>query len=447
MPFFRYSATDKAGTAIDGTVEAPTADDATLQLVRQGLMVQQIMKSFAPPPGAGAQAQPSPEPIRQVIKPVQPQPVRPQAPATMATPVTQTPDPIQTVSTRAATDKDRMFLFSQLAKQLKAGIGPVESLDNLKARVPSYMLASLDDASKHAMAGRPMSEAFEKYPDLYPEHVVGTLRAAEAGGFLAEACDLISDQAMNSHSFSRWFWWVRPMVVNAVVAIPLAYLFMKAVVMGWDVMEKQGEEAGSATAAILQSVLKLLVWPVGPITLTLWLIMVVLTKWLRSSPARKLRHEIAFRWPVFGVRAKHECLSVFSWVMSKVSNAGVSPNKAWQLAASSVPNLAIRERLLRIGDGMGGSEKLSEAVFKEKLFPNEYAPVIAVAEHTGDMPGAFDQLFRISQVEFDASQTHARNKSARWATAASFAVSGIILIILAWFFYRVLFAHMLSGLE
>ncbi len=455
MPSFRYSATDKAGTAIDGILDAATADDALLQLVNQGLMVNQIMKSFGPAPAAvkpqpqaqlePQKAQPAPRPV---IKPVQPQPVRSQNPAPIATVVTKAPDPVQIIHTRRATNKDRLFLFSQLAKQLKAGIGPAESLDNLKTRVPAYMTDSLEDVSKHAMAGKPMSDAFEKYPDLYPEHVVGTLRAAEAGGFLPEACDLISDQATNAHSFNRWFWWVGPMVVNAVIAIPLALLFTKGLITAYDTVDKQNTPtAGSTNTALAQGISRELLWPVGPVTLALWLIIFFFTRWLRSGPATKIRHEIAFRWPLFGRRAKHECLSVFSWVMSKVANAGVSPKKAWQLAACSVPNLAIKERLLRIGNGMGGAEKLSDAVFREKLFPNEYAPVIAVAEHTGDMPGAFDQLFRISQVEFDASQTHARDRSARWGCAASMAVSGIILIILTWYFYNVLFAHVLSGLD
>ena len=455
MPSFRYSATDKAGTSLDGVIDAATADDALLELVNKGLMVNQIMKSFGPataPVAAPTAPKPqtvAPDPPRPVIKPNQPQPVRTQNPAPVATLVTATPDPVQIIHTKRASDKDRMFLFSQLAKQLKVGIGPAESLDNLKARVPKYMVDSLDDASKHAMAGKPMSDAFEKYPDLYPEHVVGTIRAAEAGGFLPEACDLISDQAMNAHSFARWFWWVRPMVINAVIAIPLALLFMRGLIAAWDSVEGQGEGATAASThgALGQGVLKILIWPVGPATLALWLILIGLTKWLRSGPATRIRHEITFRWPLFGKRAKHECLSVFSWVMSKVANAGVSPNRAWQLAANSVPNLAIKERLLRIGNGMGGAEKLSDAVFKEKLFPDEYAPVIAVAEHTGDMPGAFDQLFKISQVEFDSSQTYARDRSARWGCAFSMAVSGIILIILTYYFYNVFFNHVLSGLD
>lgn len=455
MPFFRYSATDNAGARKDGTIEAATADDAMLALVRQGLNVSQIIKSMGSPPGAQTQTstgRAGPQPIqqeRQVIKPVQPQPAKP-ATLPAAAPLTSPAKaPVQTTRTKRASDKDRMFFFSQLGSQLKAGINPAQALDMLKTRVPAYMAGSIQQASLNAQNGQPISDALAKYPDLYPEHVVGTIRAAEMGGFLPEGCVLISDQAQNAHSFARWFWWVRPMLINGLVSIPLAYLVMKGLIDAWHVTEGAGEDATQAQAVggLVAGVVHRLIWPVGPLTLALWAAVYGFAVWMRSTAMTRFRHEVIFRWPIFGRRAKHEALSVFTWVMGKVSKAGVSPNQSWELAAGSVPNAAIRERLRRMGNNLSGQEKLSETLFKEKLFPNEYAPIIATAEHTGDIPGAFDQLSRISQAEFDASQSHARMKSARWGYAGCLAISGIILIILTWFFYRVLYPEILKGLD
>jgi type II secretory pathway component PulF len=357
--------------------------------------------------------------------------------------------PAQTIRTKAASDKDRLFLFGQLGKQLNAGIGPAEALTDLKTRAPRHMSASLEDAAKTASHGKPISEALERYPDLYPEHVVGTIRSAEQGGFLPEACELISDQAMNAHTFKRWFWWVGPTIVNTIVSFPLVWLVLASLVKAWDVVEAQGEAAslGSTMAAMGQSALQKLLWPIGPLTLLLWGLSIWFWRALGSKKARRMRHELTFRWPVFGERAKHECLSVFAWIMSRVSKAGVSPNQAWQLAASSVPNLAVRERLERMGNGLSGSEKLSDALFKEKLFPAEYAPVIATAEHTGNIPEAFDQLSRVSQAEFDAAQGYARTRSGRWAFAVGCGVGGLLIIILIYVLYYVLAPAILRGLD
>ena len=438
MPFFRYSAKDSAGATMDGTIEASTPDDAMLLLVRQGLTVQQIMKTAAPAPvrPGSPVAKPQAQPQAQTARPI-----------AKSTP---SPPPVavqNVVRTKRVGDQDRMFLFTQLAQQLKAGIGPAESLSDLSQRVVLPLRPALEEASKSAGKGGTISEAFERYPDLFPEHVVGTLRAAEAGGFLPDACTLLTDQAQNAYSFRRWFWFVRPVAINGLIALPVVYLLINTVLKTWNKVELQGEGATTqgTIAAMLQTAGKLLKWPIGPLTLAIWAMVYGSYKLFASPRARRLRHELALRWPVFGPRTRHECLSVFTWVMSRVTKAGISPNRSWELASESVPNTAVRERLERIGRSLTGSEKLSDAVFKENFFPKEYAPMLATAEFTGDFPGAFEQLAKVSQVEFEAAQTSAKMRSSRWGCLAYIIIGGIVMIALFNMLYNQLLPAIVGG--
>ena len=59
------------------------------------------------------------------------------------------------------------------------------------------------------------------------------------------------------------------MVVNAIVAIPLALLFLQGLVQAWNIVEQQAESAstGSSIAALLSGTFRELLWPVGPLTL------------------------------------------------------------------------------------------------------------------------------------------------------------------------------------
>lgn len=443
MPFFRYSATDRAGTTVDGTVEANTAEDALRELLGQGLTVQQIMKALGPAPLHVTRPEPKPQSVVQRA-PAIPIPV----PAAVI-PAQPSVPKVDQIRTPRASDKDRLFLFSQLAQQLKAGIGPAEALNDLAFRISPVLRVSVQEASASVGQGKTISEALERYPDLYPDHVVGTIRAAEEGGFLPEACELIADQAQNAYSFLRWFWWIKPLLVNGLVALPLVWLLTRVILAAWGTVELQGEGAtkGSTMAALVQAAIKLLIWPIGPLTLLLWIGSIGLWKFLASERVRKFRHETALKWPVFGNRTRHECLSVFTWVMSKVSKAGVSPNRSWELAASSVPNLAVRERLERVGTALNGSEKLSDVIFREKLFPAEYAPVVATAEHTGDYPGAFAQLSKVSQAEFEVAQGEARKKASAWGRAVGMAIGGAVLILIFYMVYRELLPSILSGLD
>ena len=441
MPFYRYSATDKTGKQTIGTIEAQNPDDAMLRLVNSGLNVSQLLKA---PDQPRTIAPNNPPPVA-----AQPrvQEARQQVPQQLVQPAPQKKKDV--VRTKAASDQDRFLLFSQFSKQIKAGIGPAAALDDLRLRVPRHMSESVVEASKSASEGGAISDTFERYPDLYPESVVGTIRAAEHGGFLEEALALLADQAQEAHAFGRSFWWVKPMVVNSIIALPMTVLLLEAVLKTWDVVDQQGEGAtmGSSLGALALSVGKEILWPIGPITILLWAGSFWLYRYLRTYEMRRKRHAISLRWPVFGPRTRHENLAVFSWIMSKLSKSGIAPKRSWELAAASVPNLAMREKLERVGNALSGHEKLSDAIFREQLFPQEYAPIIATAEHTGDMPGAFDQLSKISKSEFETAQTMARQHSGSWGRAGCFAVGGIIMILLFWFLYYELMPAILKGLE
>jgi len=65
----------------------------------------------------------------------------------------------------------------------------------------------------------------------------------------------------------------------------------------------------------------------------------------------------------------------------------------------------------------------------------------------GDMPGAFEQLAKISQGEFDAAQDAAKFKSKGWGRAGCWAVGGLILILTCWAMYYELLPAILKGLE
>jgi len=447
MPFFRYSGTDQSGSPTSGTVEAASADDAMMQLVKSGLNISQLMKTLSASVPTTPVAR---EPVKVALTtPVPPQPVAPKQVVAKPIPATPAAPKGPIIHTKEASDKDRMFLFSQLSKQLKAGMGLAEALTDLRPRVSKKITPSLEEAAKAATNGKPISDTFEQYPDLYPEYVVGMIRAGEQGGFMEEACGILSDQAQSAHLFGRSFWWVRPLIINALIAMPLAILFLQSIVEAWKIVEPKGEEAtmADAIAGMTQSVLHGLVWPYGPITLILYALSYFSYKALRAPKARQRRHEIVLRWPVFGARTKHECLAVFSWTMAKLAKGGTSPKRSWELAADTVPNLAVRDKMLRVGQALSGSERLSDALFKEGFFPEEYGPIIATAELTGDMPGAFEQLAKISQGEFDAAQDAAKFKSKGWGRAGCWAVGGLILILTCWAMYYELLPAILKGLE
>jgi type II secretory pathway component PulF len=454
MRFYQYTARDSKNLDVGGTMQASTEEEARQSLAKFGLQVLSVQELSTPrqAPQVGPIIQPpAPRPPAQrptaAIPPKaalqaspynynQPQPV-------LNTPVTNS---LPVVRTAPGTDKQRFFLFSQLASAFRAGINPSQAFQQVAQRSAGQFRPSLDEASAATAEGKTISQVFERYPDLYPDHVVGLIRAGEAAGFLPEAMDEVARQAESAHSFGRFFFWVWFLAVNFLLSVPATWIMTRGLVGMVDDMNRTGGAGGpnAGVQSFGQEMWRSLLWPWGPITLVAYAGFWVFRRYYLSSFAKDLRHKIGLKVPVYGKRARHENLARFAWTMSRVGKAGIAPARAWQLAADSVPNLAFRDQLVDIGTQMRENTRLSDIIHRSPVFPDEYAPMIATAEYTGDMPTAMEHLAQVSGGEFVAAQNYAKMRSGCWMLLAFVVTSGITTIMFAWSWYHEVPQHVLG---
>lgn len=411
MAFFRYEFTDARGQALEGTVQADTFAEAEALLKLRGYQnVRFHDPSAAPVPVAVA-----------------------------APPIVRTPSP-NVIRTKKGVDKDRFFLFSQIAQQLKAGIAPAQAFTTLAGvtHQESYR-ASLHDLAQAATNGRPLSNTLERYPDLYPPHVAGMVRAGETGGFLPEAFAELSHQAGEAHKFKRFHWFVWYLLPRALAVMPVLFAFREAIILSW-----RRNSAGAPNAGIGDVLREKLIWPYGPVFLAIAGILLLLRWWLGSLPMREFRHRLALKLPVYGARARNESVAIFSWTLSRLGRAGLPPHRTWPLAAAAVPNIEMSRRLSEVGRSLHDGSRLSEAIFNAGVFPQQYAPIIATGEMVGDVTGALDQLEVVSRGDYDESTGKARFTSTRLGCAFMMAVSGLVLIVLLKTWYGDLITEVLK---
>src|SRR5437588_2406697 len=227
MPFYLYSALDASCKKLEGTIQAQSANEALHSLIVRGFRTPKIVGEKA---GAATTAQP-----KQVI---QATPIQINVPA--AAPAAQI------YRSRKSSDRERFFLFAQIADQLRAGINPAQAFGELARTYKGQKFRdSLAMVAAAASEGRPISDVLALWPDLYPEHVVGLVRAGEVGGFLPDAAATISEQAMNAHKFKRFHWWIWIVGFNALLGIPLAFGFRHSLLAAWDAAEASQGAGGS----------------------------------------------------------------------------------------------------------------------------------------------------------------------------------------------------------
>lgn len=469
MRFFQYQATDATGQRREGTLRAASADAAMAALRQGGMNVHSIDGQQVGGPAPAAPRPPAPAPPRPGAPPqAPPAPARP-APVNRATkaataasgplvitrqdpsapaPAAPPPDPVRH-RTIIGTDKDRFFLFSQFAAAMRAGINPAQAFDQISNRTKPYYRESVQALSKAGVEGGDLASVMERYPDLYPEHVVGMTRAGQSAGYLPEAFEEVSRQAQSAHKFKRWFFWIWFVALNAIISIPGMWWATQAMVRGAERIDATGGQGGMEMGMreILGSYTEKLVWPFGPAFLLFCAILYALKRYFGSRVAKRFRHRIGLKFPVYGPRTKHENLARFSWSLSRLSKAGLAPANAYYLAADTVPNLEMRDQLREIAGRLSGAERMSDILHNARLFPDEYAPVVATAEYTGDLTGAFDHLSRASQAEFETAQNYAKARSGCWGALGCFLTSAIMLGILFYAWYYQLPAVFLKGME
>ncbi|MFN8219393.1 MAG: type II secretion system F family protein [Fimbriimonadales bacterium] len=441
MQSFRFSAVDENGRRIDGYIEADSQTEA-LRLIRsRGLRQGQVTSAPSPvPPAPAPYTPPAPVPVSRPT--VAPRPASP-APTPVAAPVPVATGPIRT---RLGKDKERLFVFSQLAQQLKAGISPMQAYQSIGRNTANHFGAPLVQIGLAAERGVPPSQSMALYPRLFPPHVVGMAEAGEEGGFLPEAYAKIAEQADDSHRFRRFHWFVGPLMIRFILTLPIAWLLCRALLGWWDLNMKAGGE-GDQFQLLLQATGDALRWPVGPIALGVYVAIMLLWFVYRSDSAKMLRHRLGLQVPIYGPRGRNECVNLFCWTLSRLSQAGVSPYRAWEIAIRAVPNLAMQARLRAAGRGMRDGTKLSEVIFGSKLFPDDYAAVVSTGEMVGDVAGSLQRLADVSKTEFETSTNYARYRSTSLGCLIVFLTAAALCLPLAYTWYRELPARALQELD
>lgn len=416
MAEYRFSAEDSSGSHRTGNVEASSAIEALKLLRVRGFTGAKILEGHGE---ASASAPPTKPPN-------QPSP----------------PDS-NPVRTRLGTDKERFFLLAQLSKQIDAGINPGQALKNIAQTARAPYIEALLEVARRVEGGAMLGDSLAHYPDLFPHHVVGLVRAGEVGGFLPQALDYASNQAESAHSFRRFCWFIGPIVIHALIMIPMAWLLCLTMLRYWDILSDSGGESGTLLDAVAWGFR----WPVGPAALTASVSTFLLYRLFMSRPLQNIRHRLGLIWPVLGKRARHESIRAFSWTLSRISTAGISPQRAWELAVNAVPNLEMRARLVKAGNMMRENSKFSEAAAQSGIFQEEYVPILSTGELVGDIPGTLDRLAQVEAGEFQVATTRAKLRVGCWGLLALFVTAGIVLIMVTWMWYRTLPAKALGELN
>ncbi|HLV81885.1 MAG TPA: type II secretion system F family protein [Chthonomonadaceae bacterium] len=319
--------------------------------------------------------------------------------------------------------RDLFFFFQQLASLVHSGITIHAALDNLAARTPNANLArTAREMADAARAGGRISDVMAHYPNIYHEHIVGLVRAGELGGFLEIALAEIAENFERNIALYRGSWIPKLMAGQALLTLAFAEplfptLFPNADFKGYLLL-------------LLRNLL---------IALLIYLGARFAAGKLQTAQYRRKRDEWALRMPAFGNLQRQAAITAFLRMLKRLYQAGIGPAEAWEGAASTAANSAIRARLSEAGALVRQGATIPDAFAATGLFTNSVEQLIVTGHQSGQMVEMLDQAGTYYQEQTNEATNRARFMILRLGINAMLILGGAALIWMTYSYFHGIF--------
>lgn len=438
MGRYRYEGTDRSGAPVSGLLDAPHLNAAIHDLGRQGVRVTAIREdtTFVAPAPA-----PAPRPVTGSALPPAVALSTPAASARdVAVALSERDLGPQLNALRAAAqptevrtpylkDGELHLLFSQLASLLNS-MAPVQAFHHLAGMQRRPWLRDVFQGVADRVAeGKSLADAMAVYPDVFPPGNVGQIRSAEAGGYLPEACQVSSDQIMVARKLRRSSWWVL-----IFFWVTLFSFLMLGITGRYAASWKETfNRPGLTTEMVLQDMARAIF--LHP----MWIVIGLLAAAIISGPKffgrpqfLPLRHRLATITPGIKNWARHDANAMFLYHLRKLSETGISPFRAWNLASQSMTNVVLAEQMAEPARGSHEGTKLSEMILRAQILEEGHTQMIATGELTGQVGTAISDASRMVYHELEEAR-----KRLVWRWGAWVFLFAVIFPALAFGFFFV----------
>ena len=235
--------------------------------------------------------------------------------------------------------------------------------------------------------GQPLSAAMAAWPRAFPPAYVATVRAAEAGGFLATALEQLGpllEREIRIRARVREA--IRYPCVVLAAALAAIGVALTLVIPRFAALYQAARVPlpGPTRALILVSTVAR---EAAPVLLLALLGLAAALPW--PGIRKRLQWSgdaILLRLPQIGRAVLALSLARVARVLATLLANGVPVVTALDLAGAAAPRAPVRAALARVRDAVGGGRPLADAAAGEPLLPPLLTRLLAVGERTGDLP-------------------------------------------------------------
>lgn len=363
MAIFSYTAKDKSGKTLTGTIDAASESEANELLHKQELIVLSIEQN-----------------------------------KTRA----------RKKSKKGGIKLDDIVIFSrQLATMIDAGIPLVQCLGILAEQIDNMALRGVVSAVRQdIVGGMSFCDSLAKYPSVFSDLFISMVKAGEASGMLADVLDRLASYSEKSAALNRKIRssLVYPAVVLGVAVIITAVLLLKVVPTFKGIFEGLGGKLPTPTLILIMISDLLKQWfPV--LVAVLFIASVAFKRYISTEKGRYKFDQQKLKMPVLGELFRKVALAKFSRTFATLIKSGVSVLNALEIVATTSGNKVIEEAVNNCRTSVRDGEPIYKPLSKGGVFPPMVCRMISVGEQTGQLEKMLSKIADFYDEQVDAAVT------------------------------------------
>ncbi len=324
---------------------------------------------------------------------------------------------------------DTMLFSRQMYTLLKAGVPIMRALGGLQESAINPTLREvIADLRSSLDAGRELSSAMQRHPDVFSHFYMSIVRVGETTGQLEESFNLLfgyldfeREVRERIKTALRY-----PIIVIVVISAAIAVINFAVIPAFAKIFEAAKVPLPLLTRILVKSSeLFLAYWPIliGAIVLGV----VAFVSYTRTEQGRYNWDRIKLRIPVAGSIILKATLSRFARAFSISSRAGVPIVQALSVVAAVVDNSYLARHVEQMREGVERGDSILRAAVAANVFTPVVLQMIAVGEETGELDDLMGEVAQMYEREVDYE---IKNLAANIEPIITIAL-GILVLLLA----------------
>lgn len=285
--------------------------------------------------------------------------------------------------------RDLSVFCRQFQSILAAGVTIVEALGMLVDQTENKTFAqAIRETQAAVQKGGTLAEAMKQHPKVYPALLINMVEAGEASGSLELAMERMSVQFEKTAKLKAL---VKKAMMYPIVIVFVAFAVL--IVMSVVVIPQFAtmfESMGSELPMITQIVMAF-----SNFIMKKWYILIVIVvvaafaiiSFAKTETGQVVFGTIAMKAPIFGKLTVKNAAASFARTISTLMAAGIPLSEALDITSRSMKNIHFKRALLQAKKEVEQGTNLSEPIRKCGLFPTMIPQMIKIGEETGNIDG------------------------------------------------------------